>query len=72
MKALVYNGPGAKAWEHVPAPILEVGTDAIVHVDATTICGTDLHILQGDLPTAYDIFSRASDTGALKVVLDGA
>ena len=42
--ALVYDGPGAKAWEEVPMPTLNADTDAIVRVDATTICGTDLHI----------------------------
>jgi alcohol dehydrogenase len=50
MKALVYHGPGAKGWEEVPDPQLVADTDAIVQVDTTTICGTDLHILKGDLP----------------------
>ena len=50
MKALVYEGPGSKAWRDVPDPILQDDTDAIVEVDATTICGTDLHILEGDVP----------------------
>ena len=50
MKALVYHGPGAKAWEDVPDPVIQDATDAIVRVDATTICGTDLHILKGDTP----------------------
>jgi len=50
MKALVYQGPGCKAWEQVPDPVIRADTDAIVRVDATTICGTDLHILKGDLP----------------------
>lgn len=50
MKALVYHGPGSKAWEEVPEPELRDVTDAIVRVDATTICGTDLHILKGDTP----------------------
>jgi alcohol dehydrogenase len=50
MKALVYHGPGAKAWEEVPMPELAADTDAIVRVDAVTICGTDLHILKGDVP----------------------
>jgi alcohol dehydrogenase len=54
MKALVYHGPGAKAWEDVPDPVLNASTDAIVQVDATTICGTDLHILKGDLPAMVD------------------
>src|SRR5665213_1144035 len=50
MKALVYHGPGNKAWEDVPKPELAADTDAIIRVDATTICGTDLHILKGDVP----------------------
>ncbi|MGI8750843.1 MAG: zinc-dependent alcohol dehydrogenase family protein [Acidimicrobiales bacterium] len=50
MKALVYKGPGAKAWEDVPDPIIQADTDAIVRVDTTTICGSDLHILRGDVP----------------------
>lgn len=51
MKALVYNGPGSTNWQDVPDPVLLEDTDAIVRVDATTICGTDLHILKGDVPT---------------------
>src|SRR3984957_20441581 len=54
MKALVYHGPGAKAWEEVARPELIADSDAIVRVDATTICGTDLHILKGDLPAMVD------------------
>ena len=54
MKALVYHGPGNKAWEHVPDPVVINSTDAIVRVEATTICGTDLHILKGDLPSVTD------------------
>jgi alcohol dehydrogenase len=50
VRALVYHGPGLKAWEEVPQPVLVDGTDAIVKVDATTICGSDLHILNGDVP----------------------
>ena len=50
MKALVYGGPGIKAWTEVPNPQLENSTDVIVQVDTTTICGTDLHILKGDVP----------------------
>jgi alcohol dehydrogenase len=49
MKALVYNGPGSKAWEEVPHPSLREDTDAIVRIDVTTICGSDLHTLKGDL-----------------------
>lgn len=54
MKALVYHGPGRKAWEEVPRPSLRADTDAIVRVDTTTICGTDLHILKGDVPAMTD------------------
>jgi alcohol dehydrogenase len=50
MKALVYHGPGSKSWEEVPDPAIIDDTDAIVRVDTTTICGTDLHILKGDVP----------------------
>ncbi len=50
MKALVYEGPGMMAWKDVPQPVIMEDTDAIVRVDATTICGTDLHILKGDVP----------------------
>ena len=50
MKALVYEGPGEHAWRDVPDPELIDPTDAIVRVDAVTICGTDLHILKGDVP----------------------
>ena len=54
MKALVYHGPGNKAWEQVSDPVVIDSTDAIVRVEATTICGTDLHILKGDLPAVTD------------------
>jgi alcohol dehydrogenase len=50
MKALVYHGPGQRAWEEVPDPVLEEPTDIIVRIDSSTICGTDLHILKGDVP----------------------
>ncbi len=54
MKALVYHGPGNKSWETKPKPsILEAG-DAIVRITQTTICGTDLHILKGDVPEVTD------------------
>jgi alcohol dehydrogenase len=49
MKALVYHGPGHKSWDDVPDPRIIDPTDAIIGVDATTICGTDLHILKGDV-----------------------
>lgn len=50
MKGLVYHGPGNRAWEDVPDAVVQVPTDAVVQVDAVTICGTDLHILGGDVP----------------------
>ena len=52
MKALVYQGPGKKkALEDRPMPQIKAPTDAIVKITKTTICGTDLHILKGDVPT---------------------
>jgi alcohol dehydrogenase len=50
MQALVYHGPGEKAWETVPDPTIEAATDVIVKITSSTICGTDLHILKGDVP----------------------
>ncbi len=50
MKALVYHGPSQKAWELVADPAIETPTDAIVRISSSTICGTDLHILKGDVP----------------------
>jgi alcohol dehydrogenase len=54
MRALVYHGPGTKAWEETEDAALQADTDAIVRVDAVTICGTDLHILKGDVPAMID------------------
>jgi len=54
MRALVYHGPGQKAWEESPKPQVTEDTDAVVRVDAVTICGTDLHILKGDVPAVTD------------------
>ena len=54
MKALVYHGPNQKSWEEVPNPKILKPTDVIVAVDTTTICGTDLHILKGDVPAVTD------------------
>lgn len=51
MKALVYQGPGKKALEERPVPVIQAATDAVVRITKTTICGTDLHILRGDVPT---------------------
>lgn len=50
MKALVYHGPGEKSWEDKPKPAIQNSTDVIVKIIKTTICGTDLHILKGDVP----------------------
>ena len=54
MKALVYHGPGKKAWEDVPDATIQDPTDVVVRVETTTICGTDLHILQGDVAAVTD------------------
>ncbi|MEO8034247.1 MAG: zinc-dependent alcohol dehydrogenase family protein [Acidobacteriota bacterium] len=54
MKALVYHGPGKHAWEDKPRPTIQHPGDAIVRVTTSTICGTDLHILKGDLPVVPD------------------
>jgi alcohol dehydrogenase len=54
MRALVYHGPDSKSWDTVPDPTILDSTDAIVRVDTTTLCGTDLHILKGDVPTVTD------------------
>ena len=50
MRALVYHGSGEKSWDDVPDPTITDDSDAIVGIDAVTICGTDLHILKGDVP----------------------
>ncbi|MFI5151858.1 MAG: zinc-dependent alcohol dehydrogenase family protein [Chitinophagales bacterium] len=54
MKALVYHGPNSKAWEEKPKPTIKEPSDAIVRISKTTICGTDLHILKGDVPEVID------------------
>jgi alcohol dehydrogenase len=54
MRGLVYHGPGRKSWDEVPEPTVQDDTDAIVRVDAVTICGTDLHILKGDVPAVTE------------------
>ena len=51
MKALIYGGPGMRAFEDKPKPTIQKTTDAVVKITKTTICGTDLHILKGDVPT---------------------
>ncbi|MFJ8114185.1 zinc-dependent alcohol dehydrogenase family protein [Streptomyces sp. NPDC096132] len=50
MKGYVFHGPGQSAWEDVPDPAVKETTDAVVRIGAVTICGTDLHILKGDVP----------------------
>ena len=78
MKALVYGGPGKKSWQDVPEPEIIHPTDVIVQVDTTTICGTDLHILKGDVPAVQNgrilghedvgtITELGSPVGSLKV-----
>ena len=54
MKALTYHGPGHRTWGDVPDPVVVDAEDAVVRVDAVTICGTDLHILKGDVPEVTD------------------
>jgi alcohol dehydrogenase len=54
MKALVYHGPGKFAWENKPRPAIQAPGDAVVRVTTSTICGTDLHILKGDLPAVTE------------------
>ena len=54
MKALVYHGPGKPVWEDRPRPCIQDAGDVIVRVTTTTICGTDLHILKGDLPSVTE------------------
>jgi alcohol dehydrogenase len=54
MKALVYHGPGQKSWDSVDDPKPVEPTDIVVRIDTTTICGTDLHILKGDVPAVTD------------------
>ena len=54
MHGLVYRGPGRRAWEERPRPVLREPTDAIVRLTTSTICGTDLHILKGDVPSVTE------------------
>ena len=54
MKALVYHGPGRRSWEEKPRPAIRERGDAIVRITTSTICGTDLHILKGDVPSVTD------------------
>ena len=54
MKALVFGGPGERSWESADDPTIVDPTDVIVKIDLTTICGTDLHILKGDVPAVTE------------------
>ncbi|MDP4174694.1 MAG: zinc-dependent alcohol dehydrogenase family protein [Bacteroidota bacterium] len=54
MKALVYHGPGTRAWEEKPKPAIQDSKDVIIRMKKTTICGTDLHIMKGDVPEVVD------------------
>jgi len=54
MKALVFHGAGKKSWEEKPKPFIQLSTDAVVRITKTTICGTDLHIMKGDVPEVVD------------------
>jgi alcohol dehydrogenase len=54
MNALVYHGPGKKSWEQKPKPVILFPTDAVVRILKTTICGTDLHIMKGDVPEVVE------------------
>ena len=54
MKALVFGGPGVRSWDTADDPSIVEPTDVIVQIDTTTICGTDLHILKGDVPAVTE------------------
>jgi alcohol dehydrogenase-like protein len=54
MKAMVFHGPDKKSWEEVPDATIQKPSDVVVKVETTTICGTDLHILKGDVPAVQD------------------
>ncbi len=77
MKALVYHGPGQRSWDTVPDPALQAETDAIVRIDSATICGTDLHILKGDVPEVepgtilgHEAVGTIVETGAAVTTLE--
>ena len=54
MKALVYHSPGNKSWEEKPKPVIREPSDAVLKILKTTICGTDLHIMKGDVPAVSE------------------
>ena len=77
MQALVYHGPGEKTWESAPDPSIAATTDAIVRIDSSTICGTDLHILKGDVPEVqpgtilgHEAVGTIVETGSAVTTLD--
>src|SRR5689334_21880548 len=77
MKALVYHGPGQRSWDEVPDPVIQDPTDAIVRIDSSTICGTDLHILKGDVPEVqpgtvlgHEAVGTVVETGAAVTTLE--
>ena len=67
MKALVYHGPGKKTLEDRPKPDIAAPTDVIVKMVKTTICGTDLHILKGDVPLARPAASSVMRASASSI-----
>src|SRR5664279_1818578 len=72
MKALVYHGPNSKAWEERPNPTIQHPSDAIVRITKTTICGTDLHIMKGDVPEVIDgLILGHEGVGVIEVVGPG-
>ena len=64
MNALVYHGPRKRTWEDHARPTIQSATDAIVRITTSTICGTDLHILKGDVPTSQTVGSSAMRASA--------
>ena len=60
MKALVYGGPGLREWTTKPRPVIQEPGDAVVRMTTSTICGTDLHIMKGDVPTVTASAMKAS------------
>jgi alcohol dehydrogenase len=77
MRALVYHGPGQRSWDEIADPTIVAPTDAIVRIDSTTICGTDLHILKGDVPEVqpgtvlgHEAVGTVVETGAAVTTLE--
>jgi alcohol dehydrogenase len=71
MKALVYHGPGEKAWEDIADPTIQDDKDIIVQIETTTICGSDLHILKGDTDTRTGIAIGHEGVGTIVAVGSG-